>query len=84
MNPDMLVSSDKIEVVTMQASQDVRQVLHHLADELPESATWNDVLEKVRFRQAVERGIQAANRSEFATEDQVRNAFARWGVDADS
>ena len=66
----------------MQASHSIREELHHLADELPESATWNDVMEKVRFRQAVECGIQAADRGEFATPDDVKNAFSRWGVNA--
>jgi predicted transcriptional regulator len=37
-------------------------------------------MEKVRFRQAVEKGIRAADRGEFATADEVKAAFTRWGV----
>ena len=80
----MLTASNKREVVTMQAAQNIKQALHHLADELPESATLSEVMEKVRFCQAVERGIQASDRGEFATPEDVKSAFARWGVDAAS
>jgi predicted transcriptional regulator len=59
----------------------VRETLHELADQLPTNATWEDVMEEVRFRRAVEKGKQAAERGEFATAEEVRTAFARWGVD---
>ena len=58
----------------------VKDALHILADELPPGATWDDVLEEVRFRRAVEAGIRAADHGEFATAEEVRAAFARWGV----
>ncbi|MGK0441909.1 MAG: putative transcriptional regulator [Pseudohongiellaceae bacterium] len=80
----MLKLLNQCEVVIMQTAQDIKNALHHLADELPESATWTDVMEKVRFRQAVERGIDAADRGEFASSNDVKNAFARWGVNATS
>lgn len=83
-NPGMLPSLNKLELMIMQTTQNIKEALHHLADELPESATWGEVMEKVRFRQAVERGIQASDRGEFATKEDVKNAFARWGVDATS
>ena len=58
----------------------VKHELHHLADTLPENATWDDVIEEVRFRRAVEAGVRAADRGAFATDEDVRAAFARWGV----
>lgn len=54
----------------------VKHELHHLA----ENATWDDVIEEVRFRRAVEAGVRAADRGAFATDEDVRVAFARWGV----
>ena len=60
----------------------LKETLHTLADQLPDNATWEDVMEEVRFRCAVEVGIQAAERGEFATHEEVRAAFARWGVNA--
>lgn len=39
------------------------------------------MIEEVRFRRAVEKGKQAAERGEFAIEEEIRAAFSRWGVD---
>jgi len=61
-------------------SANLKETLHTLADQLPENATWDDVLEEVRFRRAVEAGIRAADRGEFASANEVREAFASWGV----
>ena len=58
----------------------LKEALHTLAEQLPDNATWDDVLEEVRFRRAVEAGIRAANRGEFASTNEVREAFASWGV----
>lgn len=58
----------------------VKQELHQLADTLPDNATWDDVIEEARFRRAVEAGTHAADRGAFATDEEVRAAFARWGV----
>ena len=60
----------------------LRQRLHELADQLPADATWDDVIEEARFRKAVEAGLAAAGRGAFATEDEVKSAFARWYVKA--
>jgi predicted transcriptional regulator len=61
-------------------SQTIRQKVHALAEDLPPDASWDDVIEEVRFRRAVETGIAAADRDSFATDEEVRNALARWGV----
>lgn len=58
----------------------IKETLHQLADQLNDDATWDDVMEKVRFRQAIEKGIRAADRGDFATQDEVKTAFTRWGV----
>jgi predicted transcriptional regulator len=63
-----------------QSTETIRDKAHAIADELPADASWNDVIEEARFRKAIESGIAAADRGSFATEDEVRNAFARWGV----
>jgi hypothetical protein len=38
-------------------NQTMRQKLHALAEELPLDASWDDVIEEVRFRKSVELGI---------------------------
>jgi predicted transcriptional regulator len=63
-----------------ETKQTIRQKLHALAEELPADASWDDVIEEARFRKAVELGIAAADRGSFASDEEVRNAFSRWGV----
>ncbi len=62
------------------ATKTIRDKVHALADQLPANATWDDVLEEVRLRGAVEAGIVAAERGEFATDQEVKAAFSQWGV----
>lgn len=62
-------------------AETLRQKVRQLADQLPPDATWEDVIEEARFRRAVEGGIAAANRGAFATDDELRVAFAKWGVE---
>ena len=59
----------------------LKETLYTLADQLPDGATWDDVMEEVRFRRAIEIGARAADQGEFATKKEIRAAFARWGVD---
>jgi predicted transcriptional regulator len=63
-----------------ETSQTIRQKVHALAEDLPPDASWDDVIEEARFRRAVERGIAAADRGAFATDEEEGNAFARWSV----
>lgn len=66
----------------MSTASRVKQQAHALIDQLPESATWDDVIEEARFCKAVEAGIAAADRGAFAADEAVRAAFAKWGVKA--
>ena len=65
-------------LVTMAAN--IRDALHILADQLPEGATWRDVAYEAYVRQEVEAGLEEARRGDFASDDEVRSAFAKWGV----
>ena len=58
----------------------IKDALHHLADVLPENATWKDVAYEAYVRQEMEAGLAEAKRGEFADESDVKNTFARWGV----
>lgn len=60
------------------AATTIKQRAQDLVDDLPETATWDDLIEQARFRKAVEEGIAAADRGEFASEIEVREAFSRW------
>ncbi|MDI3258518.1 MAG: hypothetical protein QJR02_02345 [Sinobacteraceae bacterium] len=64
----------------MGAASSLKQELHALAERLPEDATWDDVIEHSQLRKAVEEGLAAADRGEFASAEEIRKTFARWGV----
>lgn len=63
---------------------DLRQQVHEIADHLRPESTWDDVIEQARFRKAVQEGIAAADRGEFASDAEVRRMFQKWGVDVDA
>jgi len=60
----------------------IRETLHILAEQLPEDASIEDVIERLRFLRAVEEGKHAADRGEFASDEEVRRVFAKYGVEA--
>ena len=64
----------------MPIAPNLKQRAHQLIDELPEHATWDDVIEEARFRKSVEDGIDAADRGDFVSPEELRAAFAKWGV----
>jgi predicted transcriptional regulator len=66
------------------APETIREKVRDLAEHLPTNATWDDVIEKARFLKAVEIGIAAADRGEFASEEAVKAAFKKWGVNVES
>ena len=61
-------------------SANLKKDLHTLADQLPENATWKDVLYEAYVRQEIEAGLEEARRGEFAPDKEVKEAFAKWGV----
>ena len=58
----------------------IQQKVHELADQLPANATWEDVIELARCRRVVEAGIAAADLGSFASDEDIRSVFAKWGV----
>lgn len=64
----------------MQLQTSLKEALHALADQLPDDATWKDVAYEAYVRQEIEMGLGEARRGEFASEDEVKDTFAQWGV----
>lgn len=62
----------------------LREQVHELADHLPDNATWDDLMEEIRFRRAIEAGIKAAERGDFVNKEQVRETFKNWGANIGS
>jgi predicted transcriptional regulator len=61
-----------------------KQEAHQLVDRLPDSATWDDLIECARFQKAIEEGAAALDRGEFASDEEVRRVFAKWSKDAET
>ena len=61
-----------------------KQEAHKLIDTLSETVSWDELAEKARYLAAVERGIEAADRGEFASPERMKAMFAKWGVDAEA
>jgi predicted transcriptional regulator len=66
------------------ASVAFKQEVMKLVDQLPETATWDDLAERARYAAAVDRGIGAAERGDFASPDRIKAMFAKWGVDVEA
>lgn len=56
---------------------------HQLIDDVAETASSDELDEKAHLA-AVERGVAAADRGEFASPERLRAIFAKWGVDAEA
>ncbi len=67
-------------VVAEETVLELRQEVHALAERLPESATWGDVLEYARYRMAVQEGLAEARRDEFASDEDMRRMYAKFGI----
>lgn len=65
------------------ATSEFKEQAHQLIDSLPDTADWDDLIEKARYLAAVQRGIEAADRGDFASAERVRAMFAKWGVDVE-
>lgn len=61
-----------------------KQVARKLIDGLPESATWDDLIECARFQKAIEEGAQALDRGEFASDEEVQRVFEKWSTSKDA
>lgn len=62
------------------AANNVKKSLHNIADQLPDGATWKDVVYEAYTRQEIEDGLNEARRGEFANDEKVTSTFAKWGV----
>lgn len=72
------------ERTAMQTANDIKKALHSLADQLPDDATWKDIAYEAYVRQEIEAGLAETKRGEFAGEDEIKDAFKRWGVQVET
>ncbi len=53
----------------------VKQEVRRIAEELPEDATWDDVMEQVYVIQAIEAGLKASKEGRRRTVEAVRKGY---------
>jgi hypothetical protein len=55
--------------------QSVKEQAHRLLDNLPDTATWDDVMYRVYVRQAIEAGIKDSDQGRTLDVKEVRKRF---------
>lgn len=53
----------------------VKEEAKRLVEELPEEATWNDLMYEIYVRQQIEEGIKAADEGRVLSHEEVRQRF---------
>ena len=61
-------------------SASLKQQAHDLIDQLPDTASWDDIVDKLRYRRELAAGVAEADAGRYAAPADVTAAFARWGV----
>jgi hypothetical protein len=53
----------------------VKDEVRRIADELPEDATWDDVMDRIYVNQAIEAGLRSSKTGKLRTVEEVRKAY---------
>lgn len=53
----------------------VKEVAARLIRDLPEQATWDDLMYEIYVRQKIEEGLQAAEQNQVLSHDEVKRRF---------
>ena len=56
-------------------TQSIKEQAHRLLDNLPDSATWEDVMHRIYVRQAIEAGIKDSDARRTIDVEEVRKRF---------
>ena len=55
--------------------ESVKEQAYHLLDNLPDSATWEDLMYRIYVRQAIEAGIRDSDEGQTVDVKEVRKRF---------
>ena len=56
-------------------TQDIKTIAHQLIDQLPEACTWEDLMEQIYVRQAIEAGLADSAAGRVKSVEDVRKMF---------
>jgi predicted transcriptional regulator len=62
----------------MQRMSRPKEEVRQLLDTLPEEASYEDIHYHIYVRQAIERGLAAAERGEILEQEEVERRMAKW------
>jgi hypothetical protein len=62
------------EDITMQ-TESIKEAAHRLLENLPDSATWEDLMYRIYVRQAIEAGLKDSNEGRTVDVKEVRKQF---------
>lgn len=57
--------------------QTVKQIVHDIADHLPEQATFDDAMQALYVRQKLERSLQAAQAGKVTSQDAMEERYLK-------
>ncbi len=55
--------------------QSVKQIVHDIADHLPEQATFDDAMYAIYVRQKLERSLQAAEEGKVTSQEEMEKRY---------
>ncbi|PKL94454.1 MAG: hypothetical protein CVV18_08885 [Gammaproteobacteria bacterium HGW-Gammaproteobacteria-8] len=55
--------------------QNVKQIVHDIADQLPEQATLDDAMHAIYIRQKLERSLQAAKEGKVISQEEMERRY---------
>ena len=55
--------------------ESISEKVHHLADQLPTNATWDDVMYQVALRRSIERGLAQSEAGQTIPHEEILKAF---------
>jgi len=53
----------------------VKDEVRRIADELPDDATWDDVMDRIYVNQAIEAGLRSSKEGKLRTVEEVRKSY---------
>ncbi|MBW1751664.1 MAG: hypothetical protein JRJ46_00860 [Deltaproteobacteria bacterium] len=56
-------------------TESIKKQAHQLLDNLPDSATWEDVMYRIYVRQAIEAGVKDSDQGQTVDVKEVRKKF---------
>jgi predicted transcriptional regulator len=56
-----------------------REEVRRLLDSLPDDASYEDIQYHIYVQQKIDRGLEAAERGDFVSDEEIERRIARWG-----